>query len=348
LRTADSSVYGAGQRLTSLEQAMTLLGVRAVKVLVLGFSLAGSLLKAPTGRLDASAYWRRSLCSAAAARSLARAKRFKQIDTCFLAGFLMDSGMLVLDQVLGPEYASIVAKASDHESLSRFEAESLDMTHADASVILAEHWHLPPAVRGPIGIHHRPEAAQGENSRQTADVIWLAGRCADAIVEPDPTDALAEVRRHCAEHYAIEGGRCDEILAGIGEAADLLSASLDLKLVEVGRAAKGPAGADQRRAPRIAAKGSITIVPCTQEGLGRPVRVGIRDLSRNGIGLVHSQPMPIGGQFVVRLPGQAAQAVPIIYTIVRCIGKVPGSFEIGARIAAVHRQSKSGKAGVAA
>jgi HD-like signal output (HDOD) protein len=358
LGTANSSLCGAAQAVTSLEEATELLGIRTVKVLVLGFALADSLLKGSPGRLNVNAYWKRSLCSAAAARSLARAKKIKQTDTCFLAAFLMDAGMIALDQVLGGEYESVVAQAPQHRSLCGVEAEALGMTHADAAAILAEHWHLPLAVRGPMAIHHSPKVAQGESSHETANVIWLASRCADILVEPDPVEAIAQVHRECAEHYGIDQAQCDEILAGIGQAATELSSSLfDVKPVSAVVAGPSRAAAtepennrpdDKRRAPRIARKGSITIVPCTEDGLGVPVRVGFRDLSRNGMGLTHSQPMPVGSQFVVQVSGQGAGAVPIVYTIVRCIAKGPAAFEIGARVAAVHRQSRSGKEGTAA
>ncbi len=298
--------------------------------------------------MDVSAYWKRSLCSAAAARTLARAKGVRQTDTCFLAAFLMDSGMIAFDQVLGGEYASIVAEASDHRSLPGVEAEALGMTHADAASILAEHWHLPLGVRGPIANHHRPKALQGESFHETADIIWLAGRCADAMVEPDPVDAIAQVHRECEQHYGIDQGQCQKILTSIGQAATDLTSSLFEK--PASGTAAGPQGAadprsngpDKRRAPRIARHGSITIVPCTENGLESPVRVGFRDMSRNGMGLTHSKPMPIGSQFVVRLPGQGESDVPIVYTIVRCVAKGPENFEVGARIAAVHRQPRMG------
>ena len=215
---------------------MALLSMRTVKVLV-DVPAGRFIAERPAGEdghqrlLEANALLGRG------GAVLACAKRFKQADTCFLAAFLMDAGMLALDQVLGEEYErGVPAQASDHRSLfCGIEAEALGMTHADVGALLAEHWHLPPAVRGPIAIHHQPESAQGESSHETAGIIWLAGCFADAIVQPDAEEAIAQVRRECADNYGIDQAACDQILASIDRAATELSALLGVVGAESGR-----------------------------------------------------------------------------------------------------------------
>jgi HD-like signal output (HDOD) protein len=366
LRTVNSSYYGLSQQVSNLDQAMALIGLRTVKVLVLGFSLVTDLMHTASGGLNLSVFWKRSFYAAAAARALANDLSIRQADTCFLVALLMDVGMLALDQALGTEYAAVVAKAPNHPALCDLEREAFDLTHADVSGALAEIWKLPAPVREPLRCHHRPQAAGSDAVRETAEVVSLASRCADVFVETVPVQAVEEVRRVCGQKYKISDARCDDILCAIGQAGIEFCTLIDMPSVSptgvravatvatsapVTDAAPAawpsaePAGSDKRRAPRIARQGSILITPCFGAGAvgraGEQVRVQFRDLSRNGIGLLFHKPLPVGTQFIVSVPRGGGETVPIVYVVVRCIPKGPNLYEIGAQVNAIHRQAAS-------
>src|SRR5882724_955525 len=133
LRTVNSSFYGNGQTVSTISQALVLLGHQGVRTLVIGFSVCGSAGKLQSTAFDRTTYWRRAIYSATAARMLCERLKMPQQETCFLAGLLMDIGMLALDQVLGDGYARITAQAKGHEDLHKLEAQSLQFTHAQAS-----------------------------------------------------------------------------------------------------------------------------------------------------------------------------------------------------------------------
>src|SRR3954453_969050 len=103
LRVVNSSLFGPGRQVTDLSQALTLLGIRPLKMLVLGFSLPKELF---TG-LEAevlSRYWRQTLVKAVAARELTERLWRMPGDEPFLAGLVQDIGLLALVQQLGPSY----------------------------------------------------------------------------------------------------------------------------------------------------------------------------------------------------------------------------------------------------
>ena len=72
LRTVNSSFYGLARPCGNIEQALAYLGLKAVRSLVLGFSLARSLDGGGTEDVDFPwrAYWRRVIFTAATARML--------------------------------------------------------------------------------------------------------------------------------------------------------------------------------------------------------------------------------------------------------------------------------------
>ena len=70
LRTVNSSFYGRSQAVSTISHALVILGLQSVKTLVLGFSLVTNLSKTKGNGFKHLEYWRRSIYSATAARTL--------------------------------------------------------------------------------------------------------------------------------------------------------------------------------------------------------------------------------------------------------------------------------------
>ena len=64
LRLANSALFGVTRKVTNLRQALTLLGPKRTRSLVLGRYLVGSFDDKVGGGIDTSYFWRRSLVSA--------------------------------------------------------------------------------------------------------------------------------------------------------------------------------------------------------------------------------------------------------------------------------------------
>src|SRR4051812_26662736 len=139
LRTVNSSFYGRSQAVSTISHALVILGMQSVKTLVLGFSLVTNLMKNKSGKgFKYLIYWRRSVYSATAARTIALKVGVVQQEEAFLSALLQDIGMLVLDRTLGDQYGEIYAQAKTHVELPRIEREALLMDHGQVSGIMAE------------------------------------------------------------------------------------------------------------------------------------------------------------------------------------------------------------------
>ncbi|HWE96733.1 MAG TPA: GGDEF domain-containing protein [Tepidisphaeraceae bacterium] len=233
LRTVNSSFYGRSQNVSTVSHALVILGLQSVKTLVLGFSLVSNLMKKGKGdeksfnHLD---YWRRSIYSATAARTLAARLSIVQQEEAFLAALLKDIGMLVLDQVLGPQYGEMTAKAATHAQLPAIEREALGADHAEVAGYLAAQWKLPPVLTVPISFHHAPAGVTDASLKKLAEVVYLSGLCADVFVEQQPAPAIAQVREFCGAQYKMSETDCDALLEEIGtrtrEAATLFEINI--------------------------------------------------------------------------------------------------------------------------
>jgi diguanylate cyclase (GGDEF)-like protein len=161
-------------------------------------------------------FWKRSIYAATAAKVLCQKTRIVQHEEVFLATLMADIGMLVLDQVTGEAYGAIYERATDHNHLPAAEREALGLTHAEVGGIMAEIWKLPALLATPITNHHNPEGIEDPALRKLAEVVQLAGRCADVFVDDVASDAIRDVRAACKARNNMPEAECDALLADIG------------------------------------------------------------------------------------------------------------------------------------
>ncbi|HEV8378796.1 MAG TPA: GGDEF domain-containing protein [Tepidisphaeraceae bacterium] len=230
LRTVNSSFYGRANTISTISHALVLLGLQSVKTLVLGFSLVGNLSKTKTKGFKHVTYWRRSVYAATASRLLAGKLHIVQQEECFLGALLMDIGMLVLDQVLGEEYGNAHDSASNHQQLTEIERKTFGLTHAEASATLAEQWKLPPVLAVPMAFHDHPRDVTDPALKKLAEVVTLAGRCADVFVDERPADAIAFVRKAFAESFQINEADCDAMMNEISTRTKEVASLFELNI----------------------------------------------------------------------------------------------------------------------
>lgn len=154
LHAANSALLGARQEVTSVVQAVSLLGLDLVCALL----LAADLFESPApGPLPLEPLWTHSLQVAACARALAKHERLDQRlqNLAFLAGTLHDVGELVLHAGLGPEYAKLV-RVSEAEGapIEDVERKHLGATHAQVGAYLLGLWGMPEAVVRAVAAGH--------------------------------------------------------------------------------------------------------------------------------------------------------------------------------------------------
>lgn len=148
LRLANSSLFGVTRHVSSLSHALTLLGLRRVRSLVLGRYIVESLDRHAPTHVDISYFWRRSLTCATLAAQLAARLEPQLREEAFISGLLADVGVIVLDEAMPTDYATVAAqyRPDGDSDLARKETLLLGISHAQASALVLEHWQLPDVV----------------------------------------------------------------------------------------------------------------------------------------------------------------------------------------------------------
>ncbi|MDR0550045.1 MAG: HDOD domain-containing protein [Deltaproteobacteria bacterium] len=186
LRMANSAFFGMSRKISSISQALVILGFDVVKGLVLTSSVFDMIQKSMAG------LWEHSIGCAAASGAVATLLGRDDAEEILVAGLLHDLGKVVLALNL-PEEMSLVRKKVAEGPVLFYEAENelLDFDHCDLGQWLAEHWNLPESLAEPMRLHHRPEKAVLKPECvaivHVADIIIRAkgfGNAGDILVPP--------------------------------------------------------------------------------------------------------------------------------------------------------------------
>ena len=103
-----------------------------------------------------------------------------------MAGLLHDIGRPILDQMLGDQYAQVIALVKDGVAASLLSAEQrvFGFDHTDIGFVAVTGWGFPPAIAEAIRFHHDPTMAEAD--RPLCATVSLANSmCAKAELGPD-------------------------------------------------------------------------------------------------------------------------------------------------------------------
>ncbi|MDM7460868.1 MAG: HDOD domain-containing protein [bacterium] len=156
LKTANSAYYGTPGKIKTVSQAISVMGLSAVRSVVVGQAYQQmTAVRGASKRFDRLAFWQHGLATATAARVLAKLKGWRDPEEAFLAGLLHDAGRLVMDRFLSNEFDQILTLALERVSpLIEVEREVLGYTHVEVCDLLAKEWNLPETMREPLRRHH--------------------------------------------------------------------------------------------------------------------------------------------------------------------------------------------------
>jgi HD-like signal output (HDOD) protein len=154
LRMTNSPLYRGLKKITALQPAVTRLGTKAVRTLMMHESLRAAVFQGRGRDEWAERIWASSRASALIMYSLSTFTRVNQ-DDAFLLGLLHDIGeVIVLRIVRGDQVRSHVEIDDDTFDYLCHEC------HQEFGELVAAAWNLPPTFRSLIADHHTYPSAE--------------------------------------------------------------------------------------------------------------------------------------------------------------------------------------------
>ncbi len=169
LKYVNTPRAGVSHTVTSVRSAITLLGMKTVRSIALGFSLVSKGTRACKG-FEGNAFWSESLARASACHLIADKCHGLTPDELFTCALLSQVGRLAFASVFPQTYAEVLysVDTSDFQALANTEREAFEIDHAALSAEMMTEWGLPTlftdAVRAQL-VSETPEETESSSDR---------------------------------------------------------------------------------------------------------------------------------------------------------------------------------------
>ena len=208
VRAANALLGHVSRPVVTIHDAVTVLGMRALRQLVLGIALVADYRHGPCARFDYTHFWYHSLLTAIAARQLAQRANLMAVEEVFVLGLLGQIGQLALATVYPQPFSALLEHGDTEEPLREGERGQFGFDHAEVSAAMLADMHFPVMFQNLARDYRSPQtskAAEGTREWQLLRTLNLAGLLADVWLASDAARPLkvGSVRRAAAE-LAIE------------------------------------------------------------------------------------------------------------------------------------------------
>jgi len=180
LKVVNSAFYGLPGQIGSINRAVVLLGLNAVKNIAIAASLAklfrgGQLCPA----FSAKDLWKHSVATAAGAKSLADVMKLGLPDEAFLGGLIHDLGVMLEMQFDREKLIEVFDKldidpnGAPANNMIEIEDQVFGANHQDFGRAICAKWKFPKPLHNVTGAHHDPLSLP-EGGRTLACVVHIA------------------------------------------------------------------------------------------------------------------------------------------------------------------------------
>lgn len=235
LKIVNSGAFGEKQNIVDVGQAIAMLGIRAVRLLALGFSLPREELDSDSAELN-QLNWRYSVVKAVTARYLMDEFHHNlESDIAFIAGLLQDMGVSILMHELGEPYTEFLHEVHGNgKNLNDLEIDSLGFSHKQLTAKLLDQWHLPESIVLAVGQSFEPTVIKnlGSPEKETAQALHLAELVAQVVTYQNE-DSARKFLAHGENYLKLTTSQAKSILAEMIEQATQLARSMEVEIGQI-------------------------------------------------------------------------------------------------------------------
>jgi putative nucleotidyltransferase with HDIG domain len=181
LKLVNSSFFGFFNKISNIEQAVSLLGIIMIKTLVLSIKLFSQFPKMDQISISIDELWNHSFATGIFAGKMVydlTNDKQKQ-ENAFTAGLLHDIGIITLASQLPQTYKKAYDNAFINKTtIAEGEYKFFESSHAEVGAYLAGLWGFPDEITDAIAYHH----IQNSNDEKI-ELLTLIIHCADIFIQ---------------------------------------------------------------------------------------------------------------------------------------------------------------------
>jgi putative nucleotidyltransferase with HDIG domain len=227
LKLTNSAYFGLPSRVSSVRQAIMLLGWKRLLQLVMTMCMS-ALMKKPVPGYDLprGELWRHSVAVSVAADLLVKSLSISDADEVFTAALLHDIGKLVLGDYVQEDLEKIEGMVTKGISFEVAEFVVLGTNHATIGARILQNWSLPQELVNAVSWHHDPENC--DHYCLLSDVVHIANIVGRRVGFRKGRDGQAlEPSLEVAERLGVNQGHIDALaeqtLQEVGKLTDILN-----------------------------------------------------------------------------------------------------------------------------
>ena len=187
LMRANSAYYGVARDISSIHEAIVLIGFNTVREIVMNLKVAKLFEgKSEDCSFSRTMLWKHSVAVAMCCKYLYR-REFKELgDDIYSAALLHDIGVILEDQFAHKHFAKAIGfLAKGEKKLVDAEMEVFGFDHAELGASLVSSWRMPAELTEAIASHHKPLECNPMWQRASASIFVSDFACRDAGLSID-------------------------------------------------------------------------------------------------------------------------------------------------------------------
>lgn len=178
LELVNSAFYGLSRKVTSLSDAVVILGLDEIKKLALGIAIFEKIFKTGhTKEFNRLMFWRHSLAVAVLSMKIAQKIEYPNPEEAYTAGLLHDVGKIFLDLQGHRDYGEFIRNLSESTDLViEKERSEIGLGHDDIGAFFCARWQLPESLVLAVKYHHQPFENHdlAEDEKQLIAIVCMA------------------------------------------------------------------------------------------------------------------------------------------------------------------------------
>jgi diguanylate cyclase (GGDEF)-like protein len=204
LRFVNSVAFGAGRSIASVQEAVLMMGMQAIRNFALSLSLIGIQHNSRCQGFDYAAYWSDSLLLAVAIAGITVRERTVAPEEAFTLGLLADIGRLALATAWPETYGECCDPAQTDRILT-LERERFAIDHETLSLMLLADWGLPGIFLDALKHSREPEVKEASRVARFARQLAFARHITHYCLANDAYQAvLLPALETEASHHALD------------------------------------------------------------------------------------------------------------------------------------------------
>jgi len=233
LKVSNSAFYSFPQQIGSIQQAVSILGINAVRSLVLSFSFLSMKKGKTENRFDFQKFWEKSLASAVAAKLILEKVKGADTEEIFVTGLLQNLGELILARTFPDKYNDVlqVIENKQYDTIGA-EESTFGKNHSFIGAEVAKNWDFPEVLILPIQYHHEPGECSSKNAKIQLSIkaVYLSDILCNILYSEKPEEYHKQFRREAQKLLKLNNVDIEAILEQIHSKVQEAGAYFNLKI----------------------------------------------------------------------------------------------------------------------